>query len=422
MLGNDKGWHSKEIAEIDTSRRLWILPKEAGKLSTIALLAFSLVSSSLLLILCSRRLFQKEFRANAALIQVLLISVLDVSQSLWSFIPVFAGYEPGDGSQYCPLFMKVRNWLLLASMLMSAAMTLGVLLALLGKCRLRWWQRISPCLVLILTFSLQPNFFNLSGFKYDTTGCDFPHNVGCCWAGPDNSYLYVGVQLASILSFMFCVQVYMLVRIWRMVPGSVVSRCILSASGYVGACFVSYLGYAATLILTAYFDDKPWPTWLDWMSFIAWRLMMINGFFNLLAMMYHGRMLLLQAGTALELEQQRTVRIDPTPDIVPIRGIHKQEVVAYISEQISSQRDILSGLSDLLKPSGQPGWPHDLPSQQRCTFLGRSPAHMEALRDIGFLDGSLLATCRSDRQPAKESKLFLSSGPDMESTNRIEVD
>jgi len=387
--------HGVDLTDMVASRRLWIVSRATGQISTVLLLAFSVISSSMLLILCTRRLMQREFRSNAAVLQVLLIAILDIAQGLWSSIPVFVGKQPeSDGPRYCPLFMKVRSWLFTASALMSAVMVLGVFLALLGKPRLRRWQRYSPLGALVLTFVLQPNFFESATFLKDTEGCDFPSNVGCC-AAHDRSELYVGIELAAVLLFVFSVQVYLLFRIRSTFPGSVVSRIIWSASGYIAACCASYFGLAVTFIAEGV--DKDYHTdALDWVFFMSWRFMLANGFFNFMAMMYHGRMLLFRARTASDL-QERNVMLSATPETVTIDRTSMEEVICHISEQIDGFRS----QGDLPDPLNRQWWPYDThpaddaPARSRVEEivspdLGHEGPSAEGLIAAGFVDENLL--------------------------------
>jgi len=361
-----------------------------GQLTSEIVLSFSVASSLLLLIICARRLKQRTFRSNAAVIQVVLIASIDLCQGLLGFVPVFTGEQPVSyGVKYCPVFMKVRCWLLLASALMSAAMVLGVLLAVLGMHRLPQWQRYSPAAAIALTFVLQPNFFSRATYWQDSTGCDYPNTVGCCTSN-DRSDEYFSMELAAVLLFISSVQVYLLFRIKRTVPGSIVSRCLLSASGYIAACFCSYFPLLATRLADLAVrkgslghsseDQADW----NFAHSISWKFALCNGFFNMLAMMYHGRKLLFRAQSANDLLlPSRSVRISPKPQTVLIDPVSPKEVVAHICEQAA-------GCNQPDEDWNQPGWPHDASGPSRDDPSGGADMAAQVWRDIGFVDESML--------------------------------
>lgn len=154
----------------------------------------------------------------------------------------------------------------------------------------------------------------------------------------------LGLELGTIILFIVFVQILLLVRIRRTIPGSVVRRSILCASGYLCACSASYglytLGYVIPFLRqgadkVVHQSESKKLVHLDWYFFFAWRLLLLNGFFNFLAMLFHFRKLILRRSSP----QRRSVALSGSQEVLQVPAVDYQTWSTVCEEQIQKIRE-----------------------------------------------------------------------------------
>mmetsp|Transcript_45458 Transcript_45458/g.83186 ORF Transcript_45458/g.83186 Transcript_45458/m.83186 type:complete len:391 (+) Transcript_45458:97-1269(+) len=258
--------------------------------STVVLL-LSMVFSLLLLGMCLLffwRIQPTQLRNKPMIMHVLMIAIADFGAAFWTYASsclynhtfIFKGDPP-----WCLTFRFVRWWLVLQSALWATSLALGVFFVLLNWRRLVACQRCSAVWILPLSFVMALPC--VAYHNQDTYDKDVPQNL-CTWAnGLDRIF---ATEMLALLCITVFVHAFVVHRTRRTLPGSVLTRSVRVATRYILAFWATF-GLFACRSLCNVIDCEAWrPShWWLWYDFISWRLMLLNGFFNFIALGLHVR-------------------------------------------------------------------------------------------------------------------------------------
>lgn len=251
------------------------------------------LSFSLYMVLLSLLQWRKDTKSGGTckpmVKQITAIAVIDSCGSLWAYVSALRSEFLMKGDpQWCTTFATVRWFFFILSALVAASISLGVLSALH-----RWTSCVSmirfavPLATVLAAVATLPAVFGTCTLGYDC------YPVASCVAEKvcifDSTTQYVfSAELLAIFLFTVVAHLWTLQTSRKFIPNSVVRRSVRIAFRYHCAFWASFGLY----VIVTFLPDEPVPArpgLMDIFVTLAWRLLMLNGFFNFVAFRLHLR-------------------------------------------------------------------------------------------------------------------------------------
>eukprot|EP00927_Polykrikos_kofoidii_P060432 TRINITY_DN55414_c0_g1_i1.p1 TRINITY_DN55414_c0_g1~~TRINITY_DN55414_c0_g1_i1.p1 ORF type:complete len:368 (-),score=25.39 TRINITY_DN55414_c0_g1_i1:92-1195(-) len=256
--------------------------------STLAI-CISFCFSSCLCWRCVMYLYRRRRRVNSTrhlVRHIAAIAGADTLVAAWAYLGSLNATGRllvTDDPSWCALFTTVRMWLILLSALWTASLALVALAGLV-----KWQQdlrMLSYCTIGVLPLSIILSVFQLGTDVHFETSYD---GSWTCEQSPA-AIMVECVEQTTILIFIVCI---VCTSMWRLrqlgEAATMEGRSLRIVVRYLVAYIASYSLWivARWPWASQYFGD-----WTPWKIFVAvsWRLLLLNGAFNFVALWLHAR-------------------------------------------------------------------------------------------------------------------------------------
>lgn len=187
---------------------------------------------------------------------------------------------------WCVAFISVLRWLQLVTVLFSASIGLGLVLALSGDIMFIRLMRYAPHVVVPLATLLNMCMFTQPQIYH--AGASYPSNVEqlpYCEQTPLATKVFAYELTAIVVAVLFS-QGYLCARLLHLAPGSIVKRSTRIASKYLLALLFAFGVFVckALLVEEDFDDDNYW----NWHIVGIWTGD-LHGFFNYIAFELHAQ-------------------------------------------------------------------------------------------------------------------------------------